>query len=393
MKLPYDNVALLLQGGGALGAYQAGVFEGLAAGGIEPNWVAGISIGALNSALIAGNAPEQRVARLRDFWETICQPAFGAPSAPWMQSTAERVGGRARSSLNAWEALRAVTEGQRGFFVPRFPPPWWAPEQAVGSLSWYDVGPLKTTLERLVDFERLNSGGMRVTVSAVNVATGNFERFDNTRGKWKGKLRAEHFMASGALPPGFPAIEIDGKHYWDGGLVSNTPLAEVLDETPRLDTLAFQVDLWSARGPLPKNLFDVEERQKDIRFSSRTRVVTDMVAREQKLRSLLREVLAKVPAAERKDCPWCAEAEVQACDRRLNIVHLIYRDKEWDGLSKDYEFGPLTMREHWASGLDDVKKTLAHADWLERPDKKSAVVTHDVHRGNGASAPAGRSAR
>uniref|UniRef100_UPI0032B268F1 DUF3734 domain-containing protein n=1 Tax=uncultured Aquincola sp. TaxID=886556 RepID=UPI0032B268F1 len=201
---------------------------------------------------------------------------------------------------------------------------------------------------------------------------------------WKGRLRAEHFMASGALPPGFPAVEIDGESYWDGGLVSNTPLTEVLADTPRRDTLAFQVDLWSATGPLPANLYDIEERQKDIRFSSRTRAITDLMAREQKLRALLRGVLAKVPPEARVGCEWCEEAAVEACDRKLNIVQLIYRDKEWDGLNKDYEFGPLTMREHWASGLDDVRRTLAHADWLNPPSPKAAVVTHDVHRDNGA---------
>lgn len=381
--LPYEHIALVLQGGGALGSYQAGVFEGLSEAGIWPTWVAGISIGALNSAVIAGNAPEHRVDRLREFWQTICQPAFGAPSADWMQATAEQVGGPLRVAFNAMEASRAMLEGQHGFFVPRLTPPWW-PHRAFSELSWYDVSPLKSTLERLCDFDRINAGEMRVTVSAVNVRSGNFERFDNSRGPWKGRLRAEHFMASGALPPGFAAVEIDGESYWDGGLVSNTPLAEVVADTPRRDTLAFQVDLWSAVGPLPANLYDIGERQKDIRFSSRTRAITDMLAREQKLRSLLRGVLSKVPPEARADCEWCAEAAVEACDRKLNIVQLIYRDKEWDGLSKDYEFGPLTMREHWASGLDDVRRTLAHADWLAPPTAKAAVVTHDVHRDNGA---------
>lgn len=387
-SLPYDHIALLLQGGGALGSYQAGVFEGLAEAGIWPNWVAGISIGALNSALIAGNAPEHRVDRLREFWNTICQPAFVAPSTDWMQAAAEAGGGVLRTAFNAMEAARAVVGGQHGFFVPRLTPPWW-PQRPFHELSWYDVAPLKATLERLCDFDRINSGETRVTVSAVNVRNGNFERFDNSRGPWKGRLRAEHFMASGALPPGFPAVEIDGECYWDGGLVSNTPLTEVLADTPRRDTLAFQVDLWSATGPLPANLYDIEERQKDIRFSSRTRAITDLLSREQKLRALLRGVLAKVPPEAREGCEWCEEAALEACDRKLNIVQLIYRDKEWDGLSKDYEFGPLTMREHWASGLDDVRRTLAHADWLNPPTPKAAVVTHDVHRDNGA----GRSSR
>lgn len=387
IPLPYDCIALVLQGGGALGAYQGGVIEGLIEAGIEPDWLAGVSIGALNAAVFAGNPPERRLERLQEFWDTICHPAFAQPSARWLQTAVEQLGGPARTALNTLEAGRAVLEGQRGFFVPRLPPPWLSLAGDVDTLSWYDVSPLRATLERLVDFDRLNHGGTRVTVSAVDVASGNFELFDNQVGPWKGKLRAEHFMASGALPPGFPAIEIEGRHYWDGGMVSNTPLAQVLGEVPRRDTLAFQVDLWSARGPLPKNLFDIEERQKDIRFSSRTRAVTDALGRELHLRRLLREVLDRVPAAKRDDA-WCQMAEAQACPRHFNVVHLIYTDKEWDGLSKDYEFSALTMRNHWASGLADLRNTLAQPDWLAPPHGHDTMVTHDVHRPAPAATPA-----
>ncbi len=377
-KHAFDRVALVLQGGGALGSYQAGVFEGLATHGIEPDWIAGISIGAINCALIAGNAPERRVERLREFWETVCQPAYFAGSAEWLQASAARAGGLARTLFNAFEAGRTVVEGQRGFFTPRLVPPW-LPESDLRRLSWYDISPLKQTLERLVDFDRINEGPMRVTVSAVNVATGNLECFDNREGRWQGRLAAEHFMASGALPPGFPAVQIEGDYYWDGGLVSNTPLAEVVAGTTNENTLVFQVDLWSARGPLPANLFDVEERQKDIRYSSRTRAVTNMLAREHKLRMLLREALDLVPASER-DKPWYAAADCHAQDRRINILHLIYQEKEWDGVNKDYEFGPLTMREHWASGLEDLCHTLAQEHWLRLPSRHEAVLAHDVHQ-------------
>lgn len=376
-NLPYQTVALVLQGGGALGAYQAGVYEGLAEAGIVPNWVAGISIGALNTAIIAGNAPEHRVARLREFWDTICRPAFLQPTAEFLQSWVENMGGEARKAFNAFEAWRALIEGQRGFFVPRLIPPWLAQGQQPNELSFYDTSKLKTTLERLADFDRINSGETRVSVGAVDVQNGNFEYFDNTRMP----LRPEHFMASGALPPGFPAVEIEGRFYWDGGLVSNTPLSQIFCARPRRDTLAFQVDLWSAKGQLPSNLFDLQERQKDIQFSSRTRAVTNQMHQEQHYRHMLREVLDRVPAKVRESDPWCRKAAEEVCANRYNIIHLIYQDKEWDGLSKDYEFGPLTMRNHWDSGLYDMRTTLEkHPDWLELPSGEHEFVTHDVHR-------------
>jgi NTE family protein len=167
---------------------------------------------------------------------------------------------------------------------------------------------------------------------------------------------------------------------WDGGLVSNTPLATVLEDEPRCDTLAFQVDLWSAVGPLPRNLLDVEERGKDIRFSSRTRAVTRQLERERHLRRVLREVMTQLPASARRGDAWCKEAATLACDKRFNVVHLIYKEKEWDGLAKDYEFGAQSMLDHWASGLTDVRHTLAHRDWLALPQGRATSVTHDVHR-------------
>ena len=382
-KLPYECVALVLQGGGALGAYQAGVFEGLTEAGIDCDWAAGISIGAINAALIAGNEPAKRVERLQEFWNTVTAPPVLPATMSWWTHAAEQGGEAARTALGWFEASRSVLEGQRGFFVPRVPSPAFRVEAAPTELSFYDTAPLAATLERLVDFDRINHDkGMRLTVSAVNIANGNFEWFDNQRGPWAGRITAAHIMASGALPPGLAAVEIDGQHYWDGGLVSNTPLSAVLDEEPRRDTLAFQVDLWSALGPLPKNLLDVEERAKDIRYSSRTRAVTRQLERERHLRRLLREVLARVPAAQRKGDAWCREAHVQASDKTFNVVHLIYKEKAWDSHHKDYEFSALSMRDHWASGLSDIRRTLAHPDWLAPPEPSQTTVTHDVHRGN-----------
>ncbi|MBW8830907.1 MAG: patatin-like phospholipase family protein [Burkholderiales bacterium] len=379
-KLPFQTVALVLQGGGALGAYQAGVYEGLADAGIEPNWIAGISIGALNTALIAGNPPETRVQKLRQFWETICRPAFSFPPADFMQAIVEQAGPSARKAFGAFEAWRAVVEGQRAFFVPRGLTPWLGGKQGVTQASFYDTAVLKSTLERLVDFDRINEGDMRVSVGAVNVRTGNFSYFDNHNGHGHRALRAEHFMASGALPPAFPAVEIDGEFYWDGGLVSNTPLSHVLAAAPRRNTIAFQVDLWSAIGRLPDNVYDVQERQKDIQYSSRTRAVTTTMAQSQHYRRLLREVLDHVPADVLENDPWCRRAQELACERQYSVIHLIYQDKEWEGLSKDYEFSPITMHEHWKSGLVDIQRTLAHESWLDLPPDGQEFVTHDHHR-------------
>ncbi len=221
----YDMRALVLQGGGALGAYQAGVFEGLEEEGLVPDWVAGISIGAFNAALIAGNPPGGRVARLREFWEAVCRsPLWPSwPLWPWWRDLDWPL--LVRSGLSGLAAWRALIEGQAGFFVPRVPSPLFQVHRTPATVSWYDTTPLRATLERLIDFDRLNDARrMRVTVGAVNVRTGNFVYFDNTRER----LRPEHIMASGALPPGFPAVEIDGEDYWDGGMVSNTPLYQVL---------------------------------------------------------------------------------------------------------------------------------------------------------------------
>jgi NTE family protein len=378
--LPFRRLALVLQGGGALGAYQGGVYQGLDAAGIHCDWIAAVSIGALNAAVIAGNAPGQRVERLREFWETICMPAFMLPATPTTEALVDKMGGRARRVFNAFNAWRAVVEGQRGFFVPRGPVAWWGDTGDPSKASFYDTTPMKGTLERLVDFDRINDGPTRVSLMAVNVQTGNLEIFDNHEGPCKGQLRAEHFMASGALPPGFPPVEIGGQYYWDGGLVSNTPLSIVLSDRPRLDTLAFQVDLWSARGPLPTNVYDAQERAKDIQYSSRTRLITDAIAAEQRNRKLVRELLQRIPASRREEDPLCREAADTATDRRFRVIHLIYQDKEWDGVSKDYEFGPLTMRDHWASGLEDVRRSLSYPSWLELPSEERPFVTHDVHR-------------
>jgi len=374
-ELGYDTVALVLQGGGALGSYQGGVYEGLAEAGLHPDWIAGISIGAINAAIIAGNPPDRRVERLQRFWDHICRPPLLPPTpVDALRDTLAHLPAPAGAALGAWEAWRAVLEGQNGFFVPRLVPSWplqHSPESA----SVYDSTPLRRTLEEFVDFDLLNSGAMRLSVGAVNVRTGNFAYFDNTTRK----LTADHIMASAALPPGFAPVEIDGEYYWDGGIVSNTPLYQILQSHPRRYSLVFQVDLWSAHGQVPGNLNEVPIRQKDIQYSSRTRLVTDYMRDVQEYRSLLRELLSHMPAGHGRE-PWMKRARELASDRRINVLHLIYRGTKCEAPYKDYQFGRLGMEERWAGGLADIRRTLEHPSWLDVPGAEHPFVTHDVHR-------------
>jgi NTE family protein len=375
----YDVVALVLQGGGALGAYQAGVYEGLHEAGIRPTWLAGISIGALNAAVIAGSPEAERVGRLREFWETICAAPIDWPASQGV-AHALPFAFDLRSAHNTAAAMRALLMGQSGFFKPRFPPPFLSMFAGDAATSFYDTAPLRDTLQRLVDFDLLNAGAVRVSVGAVNVRNANLVYFDTA----ERRLRAEHFMASGALPPGFPAVEIDGESYWDGGMVSNTPLSRVLTSEPRRDTLTFQVDLWSAKGRLPHDLRDVSSRQKDIQYSSRTRAITNHMLQMQKMRQALQQLMAKLPAAAMNDEEVVAVADL-ACHRAYNIVHLIYQSKAFEGHSKVYEFGLHAMREHWQSGLEDIRRTLSDPRRLEPPSSELGIVTHDVHREDRAS--------
>ncbi len=372
----YQVRALVLQGGGALGSYQAGVYQGLHAAGLELTDITGISIGALNVAIIAGSAPEQRVANLRRFWDTICQPNLGTVLQPGLEKNIFGFNDMARGFMAAIHAGNAMAVGQNGFFKPRFPSPLLGLCQDPAKLSFYDTGPLKETLESICDFERINHGDMRVSVGAVNARTGNFIYFDNR----KMPLKAEHFMASGALPPGFPPIEIDGEYYWDGGLVSNTPLSEVIDPNIHRDTLIFQVDLWSAMGDVPHNIQEVDDRLQDIRYSSRTRMITDNLQRYRKMQRLLHNLLEQISDDVIKREHFCQLAQELACNKVCNIIHLIYRNKPYEQTFRDYQFGALTMQEHWHSGLEDINNTLAQAKFLAKPDNHYGFVTHDVHR-------------
>jgi NTE family protein len=353
----YDKqVGLVLQGGGALGSYQAGVYEALSTSEYLPDWVAGISIGAINAAIIAGNAPEKRVERLRAFWEGITAPSAFWPV--WFYGTADH---RRRTS-----ALNALMFGQPGFFSPRL---------AIGNscTSYYDTRALRNTLERLVDFDRINAREIRFSVEAVNVRTGNFAYFDNA----KMAIRPEHVMASAALPPGFPAVEIDGEYYWDGGLVSNTPLRYVLEGIPRRSRLTFQVDLFPARGPLPADLEEVNEREKDIRYSSRTRAMTDLFRLIHDVRHNINDLWDMLPEELRntREAKYLYEF---GCVTTMDIVELIYRPTDPQGHSKDYEFSRTTMRARWGQGLSDARTTLVASPWLAPMPPEIGARTFDV---------------
>lgn len=375
----YPTVALVLQGGGALGGYQCGVYQGLHEAGIRPNWFAGISIGAITAAILAGNPVGQRVDRLRAFWERITEPA-GPLSALATAVRGTIAAFPEDAHLLSWArdmgALGAMLQGQRGFFEARMFSPFLFADGSPQATSFYDTTPLRETLLELVDFERINRDrDIRLTVGATGITSGNFRYFDSAREP----IRVEHILASGALPPAFPAVEIDGEWYWDGGIVSNTPLEYVLACQPHEDTLALQVDLFSARGRRPQTMLDVLERMKDIRFSSRTRHGTRMVELEQQLRSALHELIGKLP--QRRLPKHLQQVFAPYLDDRVfNIIHLIYQAKSHEQQHKDYAFGRIPLAEHWDGGLHDMALTLQHPEFFELPDREVGVATHDVHR-------------
>jgi NTE family protein len=282
-------------------------------------------------------------------------------------------GDAARNFRNQVSATVALASGASGFFAARPVTPWLQPGGTIEATSFYDTKDLKRTLEHLVDFDRLNAGAPRFSVGAVNVRTGNFVYFDNETHT----IRPEHVMASGSLPPSFPAVEIEGEFYWDGGLISNTPLQWVVEQGPRQDTLAFQVDLWSAHGELPGNLADVVMRQKEIQYSSRTRANTHQFKQYQRARKTLASLLSKIPP----DLLASEEARMLssiADDKVYSLVHLIYRSKHYEGHSKDHEFSRLSMEEHWRAGYHDAMRTLRHPEALQRPRNQEGLSTFDL---------------
>jgi NTE family protein len=370
------EVGLVLQGGGALGAYQGGVYQALAEHGYVPHWIAGISIGAINGAIIAGNPGKDRVGRLRGFWERISESLALKPlmGGDW-----------ARGLFNEWSALAAASTGIPGFFRPRLPPVWLQPWGTEAALSYYDTAPLRQTLLEFIDFDLINKGSIRLSIGAADIVRGNSVYFDSHDKTYA--LAPEHIMASAALPPGFPPVEIDGQHYWDGGVLSNTPLDHLLDAERDHNMLVFQIDLFSARGAMPRNLFDVYERHKDILYSSRTRKNTSAFQEAQQLRQSVERLLDKLPANKRRDADVAEivrklqKSETLKRSASMSVVHLIYREKYYETQAKDYEFSRLSMEEHWAAGLADARRTLKQEQsWLKPPKDLEAVRIFDLTR-------------
>lgn len=354
---------LVLQGGGALGAYQAGAYEKLAQSKIEIDWVAGISIGAINAAIICGNPAETRAVRLRSFWEEITSDLT---FTPWMW------GAKPRSMYSEMAAAEVALAGVPGFFRPRLPVALW-PCTVHPALSFYDTAPLAATLNATVDFDYLNEKGPRLSVGATDIETGNFAYFDSS----KMQIDARHIMASGALPPGFPPVEIDARFYWDGGLVSNTPLQYVMENAATDALCIFQIDLFNARGEMPGDIQDVQQREKDIRYSSRTRLTTDRYRHLHNLRAAAERLAAKLPKEMRSD-PDLALLREAGPDCPVTLVHLIHRREGFEGNSKDYEFSRLSMNEHWKAGSADVGRTLAHKKWKSREIGKDGLQVFDL---------------
>jgi NTE family protein len=361
-----DRIALVLQGGGALGAYQAGVYEALHEAGIEPDWIDGVSIGAINGALIAGNPPERRLERLREFWELVTSRHL-----PDIFPHADEP----RRLRNLLQSCMTLLLGQPGFFTPNVPNPWLSLRGAKTATAFYDSTPLLHTLRELVDFDLINNDTVRFAVGAVNVATGNFIYFDNA----KQTILPQHIMASAALPPGLPMVRIGSDYYWDGGLVSNTPLSHLMEEAVTGNMLVFQVDLFSARGEVPRDMSDVLAREKEIRYSSRTRLVTDQFRVLHSSKVVLRNVLNKVPDEKLSQQERELKEKLKALPR-ISLLHLIYRKAVYEDQALDYEFSTVSMKEHWERGYQDTKNTLTQKDWLTIPSEEVGLVVHDVHQ-------------
>jgi NTE family protein len=371
MPLP-GQVALLLQGGGALGSFQAGVYEKLDELEIEIDWVAGISIGAVNAAIIAGNPPGRRMAKLRRFWEKV---SGGMPNL-WLPEN-----DHIREAAHLAAAGAVSMFGVPGMFRPHLIPAPFMPEGSRGATSFYDAEPLRHSLDDLVDWDLLNDGPVRLSVGAVDIESGNFAYFDtrsDNGSRTNTRIDARHIMASGALPPGLPPVEIDGRYYWDGGLVSNTPLAYVLDRQKE-DMLVFQVDLFPAEGPLPRQITDVYSRQKDIQFSSRTRQVTDVYLRLRREHKALRAVLNHLPEAMSDD-PEVRRVREILDHGAVNIVHLIYRSRNWESGARDFEFSRATMLDHWGQGREAVDNVMHKGDLIARNILDGTSATFDLDR-------------
>jgi NTE family protein len=374
--LPFERVALVLQGGGALGAYQAGVYEAIHEANIDVHWICGTSIGGINGALIAGNPPERRVERLREFWETVTKPPLRIPNVPWFTDLPWNGNGHARYWTNKLSAFSAMIHGAPGFFSPRPFPPVNSTAEDPELVSYYDVTPLRETLVRLVDFDLINAEPPRLTALATNVRTGAPAYFDNR----EQKITVAHILASASLPPSFPPTEIDGEYYWDGGVVSNSPMQFVIDNRGRHTGLVFQVDLWDANGEVPLDIPSANLRAMEIHSASRINVSLEQHKKTQKFRYALRRFLDELPEQCQND-PDVQFLSEQARVKVATIVQLKYQSNKFETASKMFEFSRLTMDDHWQAGYKDTKVALQEPGILELPHVSEAARIFDVHHG------------
>jgi NTE family protein len=356
-----DQTVLVLQGGGALGSYQVGVYQALHEAGIEPDWIIGTSIGAISASLIAGNAPENRLARLEEFWQRMQrQPPWGfATALPGLYD-----------ATSYWVTLLG---GLPNFFKPN-PLAHCGPHYPLGAdrAGYYSTEPLERTLNDLVDFSLLNRGAPRLTVGAANVRTSEMRYFDSKTAE----ITVKHIMASGALPPAFPAVRIDGELYWDGGILSNTPTEAIFEDNPRRNSLIFAVHMWSPTGPAPETIWEVLHRQKDIQYSSR---VGTHIARQQqvhRMRHVISELVKQIPDAVRGS-KVVQDLAGYGCLTRMHVVRLLAAPHERDNNTKDMDFTAAGIRRRWEAGYADARRALEQKPWEREFDPLEGVILHE----------------
>lgn len=367
-KQHYERIACVFQGGGALGAYQVGAYRALHEHGYVPNYLAGVSIGAINCAIIAGNPLEKQLEKLNEFWDLIA-PRLMEEVFIERFDTLDLL----RHIHNRSGALHAMMYGLDGFFKPRLFPPTPLTEDTPDNLSYYDTSELRNTLERLVDFDLINDKKVTLCLGAVNVESGEMIYFNNQ----KMEITPEHVMASGALPPGFPAVKIGDDYYWDGGIYANTPLITVMDALPELDTLCFVVDCFSLKGKLPKNMDELEERQKDIRYGSHSRRMTNVYASRQNLQLAIKYLSDKLPPELKKD-PEIQSIMALGHAKRFSVVHIIYKGTPYTHSFKDYNFARSALQSRSEVGYKNTIEVLKNPEWEKQSCKTMACSIYGV---------------
>jgi NTE family protein len=374
--LPFAGVSLVFQGGGALGAYQAGVYQAVYEANIEATWICGTSIGAINGALIVGNPPELRVERLREFWETVTKPQIAFPNIPWLPGRSFSENPQTSYWASKISVLATIMQGVPGFFSARPFPPVSSPADSPSLVSYYDTSPLKTTLAKLVDFDFINHKPMRLSVGAANVRTGASTYFNN----YEQPLDIRHILASASLPPGFPPTEINGEYYWDGAVVSNTPMQHVIDTRQRDSALIFQVDLWDPNGEVPLDIPSAFLRATEIHSASRANISLDQYKKMETFRNALCRFFDRLPEQYQND-PDARFLEKEARVKAATIVHLKYQSRKYEASDKTFAFSRSAMEAHWKAGYEDTKLALVEPAVLEPPADAEALRIFDVRQG------------